>query len=848
MKYNLAAPAYTAAIPLLSNTYSSTKLHLRTLAQALCCVALFGTNVGAAFCQESTEAQFDLQTLKQRGIDPKVAEYFKNAARFREGTQVVSLIVNGAKKGRIDARFDKNGALCFNDLLLEKAGLRRPDAKFTLSEDSDKPETCYDFLTAFPQTAVNLKPGREEINIIVSQDAINRDAYKGTNFSEGGVAALFNYDVMGIRSQSRYGAQTSLNATTQAGFNVGGWIVRSQQTYTQFNGQSRFEHLYAYAQRTFPKYKSVFQAGQININSPIFVGASISGVQILPEDALSDSASSGAVVTGIAHGQSTVEVRQSGGLVYSTMVPEGPFTLSDIRLLNSTSDLEVTVRDSNGAEDRFIVPAASFRTSTVAKAGYQFALGKVRKFGRTDENQPWVASGSGSWNITERIVAISGLMASSNYQAVGLGIDTDIVQNTVFSARSLFSNAKVSMCDSIGPNTGIEKKKGLQASLALNTHLFENFGATVSTVQQTSGYRNLSDVTNALGGNSISSRNKSQYTAAVSWSHPKVGGFNVSYSSSKSFYQYSSDRIVASWGKSFDGFSVNASFEKTIGKVNSRFDQKGAFYLSVSIPLGSRNVRTFVSKREDSLRTGASYSERINDYVNYRLAAERNNGSSKNNLITGNVSLLPRYAQLNVGASHSGDTTSYNAQISGGAVIHKNGVTFSPYPVQDTFGIIKAGNVSGIKVSTPYGPVWTDFVGQAVIPHLNAYQNSSVEVSTKTLPRRLDLRNGVKMVEAGRGSVNHVDFEVIKARRTLMTVNDDQGKPLPKGASVLDKANNFLTTVLDGGVVFLADVNPGQELKIALPDAGTCSMTINPLKESNDEAFYDTTSAVCHAQ
>lgn len=71
---------------------------------------------------------FDLAALTTHGIDPKVSDYFRTAARFREGIQVVGLRVNGNPLGLVDARFDSRGQLCFTSGLLEKAGLVKPPA------------------------------------------------------------------------------------------------------------------------------------------------------------------------------------------------------------------------------------------------------------------------------------------------------------------------------------------------------------------------------------------------------------------------------------------------------------------------------------------------------------------------------------------------------------------------------------------------------------------------------------------------------------------------------------------------------------------------------------------------
>ena len=52
-----------------------------------------------------------------------------------------------------------------------------------------------------------------------------------------------------------------------------------------------------------------------------------------------------------------------------------------------------------------------------------------------------------------------------------------------------------------------------------------------------------------------------------------------------------------------------------------------------------------------------------------------------------------------------------------GSVVGAGGaVAFSPYEVGDTFGIAKVGDLGGVEIQTPSGPVWTDAWGNAVIP------------------------------------------------------------------------------------------------------------------------------------
>ena len=213
--------------------------------------------------------------------------------------------------------------------------------------------------------------------------------------------------------------------------------------------------------------------------------------------------------------------------------------------------------------------------------------------------------------------------------------------------------------------------------------------------------------------------------------------------------------------------------------------------------------------------------------------------------LRGQVDVLPRYARVGLGVSRDPLGSSYTGQLQGGVVAHEGGLTFSPYGVQDTFGIVSVGDIGSAKVETPQGPVWTDFNGQAVIAGLPAYTNSRVQVQTPSLPKQVDLKNGTQVIAACRGSFNHVDFDVVKVRRMLVTANDQHGRPLPQGASVFGKGNRFVTSVVGEGMIFLNDVSESQNLRVSLPDSSTCLLHIDPEAKPDNDKFYEAASAVC---
>lgn len=793
---------------------------------------------GFAQDQEQSDrsfAQFDTSILSSRGIDPGVSDYFRTAPRFHEGSHVVGLRVNGNPLGLTEAQFDREGELCFTRSLLEKAGVQVPAAVIDEGQAGD--EACHDFLARFPNTVVSLLPSREEVALVVPSEALREPGFAENTFSRGGLAGLLNYDVLGLDSQSRSGGGNRyLSVATEAGFNLGDWIVRSRQLYTSINGVQHSEHLYAYAQRDVLPWQSTFQAGQLSSNSPVFGGVQFSGLQFFPDGVKRGGSSSGAVVEGLALSQSRVEVRQSGALIYTTLVPEGPFTLSNLPLLNGTSDLDVSVIEENGAEQRFVVPAASFRGTTPAQSGYYLSLGQARGSREREDEQPLLAMGSATWGIGRGSALSSGLVGAQNYQAVGLGLDTRPMAKLAVGARGNVSHDKAS------------GKSGARSSLSLGTSLADNLDLSLSVTRQTLGYREVSQIHYVDKGDDrqdfYASRFKNQYTAGLGWFDPELGGFSLGYTQSSQFDNQTYARLYGSWNKTFKHANVSAYIDSAMATSNA-YDDGVSVRLQVSVPLGKdRRARSSLTHQGSRSTVAAAYSERLSDSFNYEVGHEQGLNHPQS-LTRGSLNALPSYAQVGLGVSQDRFSTHYNGYLRGGVVAHGQGVTFSPYRVQETFGVVSMEGVPGARINTPQGPVWTDSQGRAVIASLPAYNNSRVEVDTRSLPKRVDIQNGTKVLSAGRGSFNAVDFSVLNVRRLLLQARDESGAALPQGVSVLTANDDFLTSVAGEGLIFLSDINEQQALKVALSGSRTCQLQFELMENNDEDLPYETASAVC---
>ncbi|WP_390957200.1 fimbria/pilus outer membrane usher protein [Pseudomonas moorei] len=788
--------------------------------------ALVLTDVGADVMADSPLlTAFDKKTLQQRGIDPALATQLLQAPRFTAGRHPVTLTVNGQRRGRVDAAFDRHGDLCFDQALLDTANLRLP-----AGTPDDQP--CNDFLGAWPQTAIDPDPASLSLSLIVPTDSIRPATRDFTGYQTGGFAGLLNYDINSLYSHLGDQSSRYLSANTELGFNAGDWIVRSRQVQTRQDDVSRTSHLAAYAQRTFASQQAVLQAGQINLYNPVLAGAQITGVQVMTEQALQVE-SQNAVIEGIAQSQAQIEVRQNGSLIHSTVVPAGPFSLNDVRRLNHRSDVEVTVKEADGSERSFIVPAAMLGVGLPAP-GFSLAAGQVRSTSDTQDGLPWMISGGWSGALDPQLQFSAGMTAAADYRATGFSLGLLPSPETQIQASLLQADAG-----------GRAPSRGLQGDLSASHRFDDQWSINVGSAYRTFGYRELEDAVFGISSDNDKSRYRDRQSVALAWSHPVLGAFSGGISRSSSYDGQSNSRALASWGTSIGGVSVSANAQWQLSGAGRSGD---SVYLSLSIPLGeSRRARTWVRSTAGEYRSGVGLNERVNDRFGYRIGVEHDT-RDKQVQSTAGVSLLPHSSQLDLSYTRSdAEHSSYQAGARGGAVLHGGGLTLSPYPVRDTFALLSVGEMDAIKVSTPSGPVWTDRQGQAVVPQVAAYGRSAVEIDTRSLPRNIDINNGMAVISAGRGAVERIEFGVSMTRRALLKVTTSQGAPLPRGATVNTEDGEFVTLVQDAGQVFLPNVLDSRPLWITAPGLERCRLDFELPAKADSEAYYETAAAQCRA-
>ncbi len=783
----------------------------------VCALSVIISRQGQASDVHSGALEFDSETLKSLGIDPAVANYFAHKARFMPGDTVVTLIVNGEKKGTAAAHFNHDGELCFNKALMEHAGIRIP---------GDYKEGCYDYLKKHPETVLKAVPGQELIELVVSPDAINHQDFPPTDFMTEGSGALLNYSALSSRSEYSGGSSTYSQLQLDGGVNVAGWLLRSQQLLSQSQGQFNSENGQTYLQRTSLDLRTTARAGEVNMNNTLLEGSGLYGVTFTPESALNTP--EGMIrVSGIANtSQARVEIRQQGILVHSTLVPVGPFTLTDISLRNYTSDLSVMVIETDGSQHSYVVPSTLYLRRLGNPAGLFLSLGRVND---SYDEKPLVASASNGWRLTSNSNVDVGMIVARDFQAVGAGVDTLPWTSTMLSLKVKQS---------------YDRTHSLQGqSYRAEASISAAFGISISlsSTYYSSGFREFSEFVDS----SFTATKKHDYSVGLQWQSPGLGAFSGSFYETRNRNSEGKTRYVtAGWGAKYRSLYVSFNWQRQLDAERGNRKKDDLFYVNVNFPLGRNNVSTYARHDDNKTRYGSTLSGNMADN-SYTLGTELGQGENERSVNAGLSSNL-HYTQLMLNGSATGQhQRSYSGALQGGIVAHENGITLSPVPVHETFGIASlAQPVAGVKLDTPQGPVWTDARGYAVLPSLNAWQKSRIEVNTETLPKNMDIGNGTQMLNQGRGSVGKVQFSVITQRRVLIDVSTVEGNKLPKNTAITDEQGNYLTTSVDDGVVFLNNASASQVL-VAQGDPGVCRIKLKLPEQAETGVFYETAKGVC---
>lgn len=702
---------------------------------------------------------------------------------------------------------------------------------------------CVD-LDSLPAAKATFRVSQQQLLLSIPQTAITqipRGFVPDEELDEGINAGLLNYS---FSAGENHG--TGENSTDQRseflnlrpGLNLGAWRLRNYTTWSKTSGdssnQSDLSSVYTYAQRDIIRLKSQLTLGQSSSPADVFDSVSFTGAQLASDDDMLPDSMKGfaPVIRGIAHSNAQVIVRQNGYVIYQNYVAPGAFEINDLYPTGGSGDLNVTVKETDGSEQHFVVPFASIPVlQREGRFKYSLTGGQYRSYDDNVEKTPFL-QGTAIYGLPYGFTAYGGLQASKYYDALGLGVGKNIgdlgaLSVDVTSARSVLGGVGST---SQGRSWRLRYSKDFATT---GTH-FSMAGYRYNT----SGFYTLGEVLDSHTNDddwTPPDRRRSREEATVDQS---LGGHFGSVNLSlvrENYWNSQQDMTSVSLGytNSWHGISygINYSLNQNTedGDENQDDSNDRTIALNVSVPLDRWLSNTWVNYNLNSTKHDTTQSVGINGTSlaqnNLSWSMQQGHSNTSGDSTNLNADYKGTYGEASAGYSQDSSQRQITMGLQGSVIAHANGVTFGQ-PMGDTVALVQAPGADDTGISNQTG-VNTDFRGYAIVPYVSPYRHNTIALNTETLPDAADVDHAVKIVTPTRGAVVRASFDTRVGSRVLMTLHRADGRPVPFGATAASVGDNSEFIVGDDGQVFLTGMHHNGKVKVSWGKAADshCSAT-----------------------
>ncbi|VUS22491.1 fimbria/pilus outer membrane usher protein [Klebsiella spallanzanii] len=792
---------------------------------------------------------FDPAFIKSVGQDPSslpdLSAYGSTNSQA-PGEYRVDIVLNNEYKETINVLFiednnEKKIVPCLSMAKLSTYGLRL-DAFPLVKEDA---KGCAD-TSSIPNFTVDFNFNTQQLLLSIPQAALSNAAQgyvPPEEFDDGINALLTNYQFSGGQDFDSKDENYSLNL--QSGINVGPWRLRNLSTWNKSGGdKGDIDSVYLYAQRNITPLKSTLVVGESSSLSSIFDGVPFTGVQLATDtDMIPESLRGFApIVRGIARTNARVVIRQNGYQIYQAYVAPGAFEITDLYSTGGNGDLYVTVEEADGGKQQFVVPFASLPLMLrEGQMEYELTSGKYRPFDDHTDETPFTQA-TISYGILSNTTAYSGIQAASNYQALVFGAGQNMGDLGAVSAD--VTQAWSKMQDE-------EKTSGQSWRIRYGKNILET-GTNITVAgyrYTTQGFNTLSDVLNTYndltnGYTTRSVRNRTNITVSQSlgrdlgsvsltglfedyWdnkrrNHSLNFGYNGGFRNINYYLGYSYNRYTWNYGNSGKSAEDNHIFS-----------------LNVTIPLGDWLPNTYAgynmtnsspgSTEQYVSLSGTSLEDRNLDWNVQQGYSNRENASG---------SVYSNYrgslGSIYGGYSYSKNSQMLNYGLSGGVLVHADGVTLGQ-EMSETAVLVKAPGLSNVRLATDT-TVETDYRGYAILPFVIPYHRTNVALDSTTLADNMELPNTIKKVVPTRGAIVRANFAGNIGRRAFLILKMASGDAVPYGAMVTSSPDkeSQASIVSDGGMVYMS----------GLKDSGVVYAQWGAKTGQQCKASYDLTTTV----
>jgi len=636
-------------------------------------------------------------------------------------------------------------------------------------------------------------------------------------------------------------------AQFEPGLNWGAWRFRNMITWQKNNESEKWQNAYAYVERGLPSIKSIARLGNYSNESLLFDSLPLRGITLATDDVMTpyEERDFSPTIRGVAYSRASVDVLQFGYVIYHTIVPAGPFEITDLPVKPAEGNIQVVVTESNGKKNTFSVPFVS--PPVALHQGYYKYSVSVGKY-RPSVSGPELSLQEGTimYGLPLGYTIYSGIQHSDTYSAVATGVGKQLGKLGAISLDTINSNDSYNSSTSKGHVNRIRYRWSGTGGLSF----------WLSYRKFSKGYRSFVQNASINSKESIyvSSKIKSNLShekqVGLSWSIGRLGDLSLSYMRSKNFGDMvQSSNIDAGYSVELPwNISLFADFRHDEGfQYNSHKLKQNIFSLSVNVPMkiftndvSASYTNTIAPEANQQLNIRGSSS---NHQTNWSVYSQKKTISQgKKQYTTGiDVNYKGAYGELGGNYTQSQLYKQYSGTLTGGMAVYNKGVILSQL-LDNTTAIVEVPGASNVPVGFSPGEK-TDSRGYAIVNGLNPYQENLISIDPVLLPINVSTKDTDLKVIPTEGAMVLASFKTKSGASAFIKIKKIDNAEIPFGSVARLRSDKEISGVIGSkGMVYLTGLPRNGVLDINWKNGG-CSAKFNLPDHGNRK--YLKLSAVC---
>ncbi len=734
----------------------------------------------------------------------------------QQGIYYLSVVINGQESQKVIPATFKGDQIMVTSADLEQAGVpagHLAPGKINLSQQKE-------IKTSFDAT-------HQRLNLMLLPDWLPRQsismgkARENSYTAMSSKGALLNYDIYGVNTDAGstqvslwhelrlFGDSGSFSTTGATAKQFFG-DDNASQGYTRYDSQFLFTDEKRLITTTVGdvisdavSWSSSVRMGGISIGRDFTLRPDL---VTYPLPAFSGQAAVPSSVDVFVNGYRT------GGS--STLQP-GPFTVTNLPLINGAGDAVVVTTDALGRQVSTTLPF--YVSSELLKAGLSDSAGTLgalrRNYGIDNfDYGPGAASGSWRYGVTDYWTLETHSEAAERLASGGVGSLVRLGYYGVINGA--VTQSQMRRDDGRQYDWGYQYNTNRFTFATQHTRRDRGFGSLANYDQPANRTPDNPPLVSL-------SKSLDQYSLSLNLSD--YGNLGAAWIDVQSFNSDRTRLLNLTWSRGFfAGSSVYVS-----GSYDP--DQSGwALGASLQIPFGSLSNVSFSGEHAP----GSGDTQRLN--VTHSMSSD---GGFSWNLALVNQSQGTAYQQGTLGWRNSqldlqGGVYGEHSQMTRwgearGALVMMDRHLLFANQINDAFMVINTDGVGGIPVNYENQTMGTtNNDGYLLVSGVSAYYPAQYALNTLTLPANTQVDDISRQVALRRHSGYMLQFNIKQGRMANLILEDGKGKPIPVGSQVM-RAGLASALVGYDGLVYLEDLQPQNLLHVIAPDGSQCQATFN---------------------